>query len=91
MHPIALFLAATDDEGTYGATAERNRRPRFAPVDALPLTEPEPVSRLGRLAAYLRRRARGLVAGSGALLLIAATASPVSGASPDASLDHLAQ
>ena len=60
MHPIALFLAATDSERSYGATADRNRGPRFAPVDALPLTEPEPVSRLGRLTTFLRRRvARG--------------------------------
>ena len=58
MHPIALFLAATDAEGTYGATAERDRRPRFAAVDALPLTEPEPVSRLSRLTARLASAVR---------------------------------
>lgn len=53
MHPFALYLAATDVEHNY---AERNRRPRYAPVDALPLNEPARVSRRGRLIAILRRR-----------------------------------
>ena len=56
MHPLALYLAATDAKHDYGAAAERNRRPRYASVDALPLDEPEPVSRRGRLTAILRRR-----------------------------------
>jgi hypothetical protein len=56
MHPFALYLAATDANRNYGATAERNRRPRFAPIDALPLNEPAPVSLRGRLKAILRRR-----------------------------------
>jgi hypothetical protein len=59
MHPFGLYLAATDVERTYGAGAEQNRRPRYAPVDALPLIEPARVSRLGRLAATLRRRVGG--------------------------------
>jgi hypothetical protein len=53
MHPFALYLAATHSDG---AAAERNRRPRFAPVDALPLDEPALESRRGRLTATLRRR-----------------------------------
>lgn len=57
MNPFALYLAATDVERNYGAAAERNRRPQYAPVDALPLNEPARVSRLGRLTAILRRRA----------------------------------
>ena len=56
MHPFALYLAATDVEHRYGASAEGNRRPRFALVDAVPPNEPAPVSRLGRLTAILRRR-----------------------------------
>ncbi len=56
MHPFALYLAATDVEHSYGAAAERNRQPRWAPVDALPLNEPAPVSRRDRLMAILRRR-----------------------------------
>lgn len=56
MHPFALYLAATDVEHNYRAAAEWNRRPRYAPVDALPLNEPAPVSRRGRLIAILRRR-----------------------------------
>ena len=56
MHPFALYLAATDVQHNYRAAAERNRRPRYAPVDALPLNEPARVSRRGRLMAILRRR-----------------------------------
>jgi hypothetical protein len=56
MHPFALYLAATDSERNYGTAAARNRRPQYATVDALPLDEPARVSRLGRLAAMLRRR-----------------------------------
>jgi hypothetical protein len=56
MHPLALYLAVTDVEHDYGAAAERNRRPRWAPVDALPLNEPAPVPRRGRLIAIIRRR-----------------------------------
>ena len=57
MHPIALYLAVTDAERNYGDAAERNRRPRYAAVDALPLIEAAPVSRRGRLMAIVRRRA----------------------------------
>ena len=56
MHPFALYLAAIDVEHNYGEAAGRNRRPGYAAVDALPLNEPAPASRRGRLAAMLRRR-----------------------------------
>ena len=56
MHPFALYLAATEVEHNYGDAAQRNRRPQYAAVDALPLNEPAPVSRRGRLTAILRRR-----------------------------------
>ena len=59
MHPFALYLAATDVERNYGDAAERNRRPQYAPVDALPLIEAAPVSRRSRLIAILRRRVAG--------------------------------
>lgn len=55
MHPFGLYLAAVDAERTYG-TGKQGRRPVFAPVDALPLAEPEPVSRRTRLIATLQRR-----------------------------------
>ena len=56
MHPFGLYLAAIDVERNYGNAAERNRRPQYAVVDALPLSEPAPVARRGRLTAMLRRR-----------------------------------
>lgn len=56
MHPFALYLAATDAERNFSTAAERNRRPLYAPVDALPLDEPARLSRRGRLTAILRRR-----------------------------------
>ena len=59
MHPFVLYLAATDVEHNYRAAAEWSRRPRWAPVDALPLNEPAPVPRRGRLMAFLRRRVAG--------------------------------
>ncbi len=56
VHPFPLYLAATDVEHNYRGGAERNRRPQYAAVDALPLNEPAPVSRRDRLIAILRRR-----------------------------------
>lgn len=61
MHPFALYLAAIDVEHNDRDAAERNRRPRYASVDALPLNEPAPVSRRGRMIAILRRRVAGAV------------------------------
>ena len=60
MHPFALYLAATDYERNHGAGSQRDRRPPYAAVDALPLTEPAPVSRVDRLTAILRRRVTGV-------------------------------
>ena len=59
MHPFGLYLAATDIERKNRAALGQDRR-QFASVDALPLIEPAPVSRLSRIAAMLRRRASGV-------------------------------
>lgn len=56
MHPFALYLAAIDVEHNDRDATERNRRPRYAAFDALPLNEPAPVPRRSRLMAILRRR-----------------------------------
>ena len=58
MHPFGLYLAITDRQRQHGWVAADARRASFAPVDALPITEPEPepVSRIGRLAQIVRRR-----------------------------------
>ena len=58
MHPFGMYLAITDRQGEHGWPAAGTRRPSFALVDALPITEPEPepASRIGRLAAIVRRR-----------------------------------
>ena len=55
MHPFGLYLAAVDAERTYGPDAKQSRKPPFAPVDAPPLVEPAPGSRIGRLTSMLRR------------------------------------
>lgn len=56
MHPFAMYLAAIDVEHSNREAGERNHRPQYAAVDALPLNEPAPLSRRGRLMAILRRR-----------------------------------
>jgi hypothetical protein len=56
VHPFALYLAAIEVEHTHGNAAEQNRRPSYSAVDALPLSEPAPKSRRGRLTAIVRRR-----------------------------------
>lgn len=56
MHPFGLYLVARDIQRENRWGADNDRRPRYARVDALPITEPEPASRIGRLAAILRRR-----------------------------------
>ena len=56
MHPLGLYLAVTDSQREHGWTPDQQRRVQFAKVDALPITEPEPVTRVGRLAAIVRRR-----------------------------------
>jgi hypothetical protein len=55
MHPFGLYLAITDSQREYRSVAAETRRATFARVDAAPLDEPEPVSRIGRLAATVRR------------------------------------
>ena len=55
MHPFVLYLAATDVERNHEA-AGRDRRSQYTRVDALPLVESAPASRLGRLAATFGRR-----------------------------------
>ncbi len=56
MHPLGTYLAITDRQREYGVGQTKARPAAFARVDALPIIEPEPVSRVGRLAAMLRRR-----------------------------------
>jgi hypothetical protein len=56
MHPLGLYLAITDSQREHGWVADDERRASFARVDAMPLAMPEPVSRMGRLAAIVRRR-----------------------------------
>lgn len=55
MHPLGTYLAITDSQREYG-WGQTKTRPAWAPVDALPIIEPEQVSRVARLAAMLRRR-----------------------------------
>jgi hypothetical protein len=57
MHPFGMYLAITDSQREYRSVAAEARRATFALVDAAPLDEPEPVSRIGRLAAVVRRLA----------------------------------
>ncbi len=56
MHPFGMYLAITDSQREHGWVAAEARRAGFARVDATPLAEPEPMSRIGRLAAVVRRR-----------------------------------
>ena len=56
MHPLGLYLAITDSQREHGLASAQQRRASFAKVDALPITEPEPVTRIGRLTGIVRRR-----------------------------------
>ena len=56
MHPFGLYLAVTDRQREHGRAPAQQRRASFAKVDALPIAEPEPVSRVARLTAIMRRR-----------------------------------
>jgi hypothetical protein len=56
MHPLGIYLAIRDSQREDGWGQTKVRPAAFARVDALPIIEPEPVSRVGRLAAMLRRR-----------------------------------
>jgi hypothetical protein len=56
MHPFGLYLAATDIERKDRTAAGQDRPAQFAAVDALPLNDPAPASRLARITTTLRRR-----------------------------------
>ena len=56
MHPLGIYLAITDSQREYGSGQTKTRTAKWAAVDALPIIEPEPVSRVAHLAAMLRRR-----------------------------------
>jgi hypothetical protein len=56
MHPLGLYLAVTDSQHEHGSAPGQRRRASFAKVDALPITEPEPVTRIRRLTGIVRRR-----------------------------------
>ena len=56
MHPLGVYLAITDRQREHRWAAAQERRGQFARADAMPITEPEPTSRIGRLAAMARRR-----------------------------------
>lgn len=56
MHPLGMYIAIRDSQREDGSGQTKVRPAAFAVVDALPIIEPEPVSRVGRLAAMLRRR-----------------------------------
>ena len=56
MHPLGLYLAITgsNHDRDWGVASERPAL--FARVDATPIVEPERPSRIGRVAAIVRRR-----------------------------------
>lgn len=56
MHPLGLYLAITDSQREHGWVADDDRRAAPVPANARPMVEPEPASRLARLAAIIRRR-----------------------------------
>jgi hypothetical protein len=56
MHPFGLYLAITDRQREEHHVAAEEQRVTFARVDALPISNPEPVSRVSRVAAIVRRR-----------------------------------
>ena len=56
MHPLGIYLAINDVQREHGRDEADRRRPSFAREDATPTVEPEPDSRMRRLAGALRRR-----------------------------------
>jgi hypothetical protein len=56
MHPLGTYLAITDSQRESGRGRAMERPAPFARVDAPPISEPEPGSRVRRLVAMLRRR-----------------------------------
>jgi hypothetical protein len=55
MHPFALYLVAVDSQREQRGS-DRDRRRVVAAVDALPLPDAAPRSRMERLSALLRRQ-----------------------------------
>jgi hypothetical protein len=55
MHPLGLYLATTGSQRKQGWVAADERRGAYARVDAVPIAEPDRVSRIGRIAAMVRR------------------------------------
>ena len=56
MHPLGIYFAIRDGQREYGLGQAKERRAAFPRGYATPIAEPEPVSRIGRLAATVRRR-----------------------------------
>jgi hypothetical protein len=56
MHPLGTYLAIKDSQREHRRVAAQDRRAEFARVDAMPIIQPEPTSRIRRLAAIARRR-----------------------------------
>ena len=56
MHPLGLYLGITDSHREHGWAPARQRRASVAKVDALSITEPEPVTLIRRLTGIVRRR-----------------------------------
>ena len=56
MHPLGTYLVIKDSQREHGWAGGDERRASYARVDATPIVTPEPVSRIGRLAAIVRRR-----------------------------------
>jgi hypothetical protein len=56
MNPIGLYLVLTDHQREHGWVSAEERRRHVARADTAPIVEPETGSRIGRLAAVLRRR-----------------------------------
>ena len=56
MHPLGIYLAITDSQRVHGWGQARERGAAVARVDAMPIAEPDRVSRIARMAATVRRR-----------------------------------
>jgi hypothetical protein len=56
MHPLGTYLAITDRQRESGWGQAKERPAPVARDDALPISEPERGSRIGRLVAMVRRR-----------------------------------
>ena len=56
MHPLGMYLAITDNKREHGWVAADDRRGSYARVDAVPISEPDRMSLIGRMAAIVRQR-----------------------------------